>query len=202
MCKGKKPLMIDEFGLGAFDNLEALMNTIRTTHIVGGLLWSIRSHRRDGGWYYHNEGGTPVNSFHVPGFACAYTYDETRLLDLLRKEAYLIRGIAAPPVKKPEVIPVLIPVKNGFTWRGSSGASYYNIERSESNKGPWKLLATGLPDAVLSDVTKFESSPEASLPLTLYSDESALPGKIYFYRIQAWNIAGASGYSAVVKVKQ
>lgn len=201
-CKGKKPLMIDEFGLGTYDNLSLLMQTIRETKIVGGLLWSIRGHRRDGGWYYHNEGGTPVNSFHVPGFTCAYVYDETRLLDLLRREAFLIRGIPAPPVKKPETRPVLIPVNNGFTWRGSSGASYYNIERADLSKGPWKLLATGLQDAVLSDVVKFESSPEASLPLTLYTDESALPGKTYYYRIQAWNIAGASDYSPAVMVRR
>ncbi len=105
--QGKKPLMIDEFGLGSTENLRALMKTIRETKIVGGLLWSIRGHRRDGGWYYHNEGGTPVNSFHVPGFSNGFTYDESRLLDLLRKEAYAIRGIPVPPIEKPSVKPVL-----------------------------------------------------------------------------------------------
>jgi mannan endo-1,4-beta-mannosidase len=201
-CKGKKPLIIDEFGLGSTENICELMKTIRESNIAGGLMWSIRSHRRDGGWYYHNEGGTPVNSFHVPGFSAGFVYDEIKILDLLRKEAYLIRGIQAPEIDKPFPVPVLILRKDGFTWRGSSGAAFYTIERSENVTGPWKAIATGLDDSVLSDVVKFEQSPEASEPLTLYSDELALSGKVYYYRIKGENIAGASGYSEVIKVQK
>ena len=199
-CKGKKPLIVDEFGLGSTENLRELMKTIRENNIVGGLMWSIRSHRRDGGWYYHNEGGTPVNSFHVPGFSAGYMYDEIRLLDLLRKEAYLIRGIPTPEIEKPAPVPVLFLRKEGFTWRGSTGAAYYIIERSETEDGHWKVIATGLEDSVLQEVAKFESSPAASEPLTLFTDESAESGKVYYYRIKAANIAGETGYSAVVKV--
>ncbi|HAN78603.1 MAG TPA: hypothetical protein DCQ31_13000, partial [Bacteroidales bacterium] len=47
-CKGKKPLMVDEFGLGSTENLRELMKTIREENIVGGLMWSIRGRRRDG----------------------------------------------------------------------------------------------------------------------------------------------------------
>jgi len=199
-CKGRKPLMIDEFGLGSTENIRELMKTIRETEIVGGLMWSIRSHRRDGGWYYHNEGGTPVNSFHVPGFSAGFVYDEVRLLDLLRKEAYLIRGIPAPAIQKPAPAPVLFTQKDGFTWRGATGAAYYVIERAEVAKGPWKVLATGLEDSVLADVVKFEPSPEASEPLVLYADETAEKGKTYFYRIKGVNVAGESAYSPVLKV--
>ena len=78
-CKGKKALVVDEFGLGSTENLTSLMDTICNSGISGGLLWSIRSHGRDGGWYYHNEGGTKVNSFHVPGYADGFHYDETRM---------------------------------------------------------------------------------------------------------------------------
>jgi len=124
------------------------------------------------------------------------------MLDLLRNEAYLIRGIHAPEIDKPSPAPVLLIRKNGFTWRGSAGASFYTLERSENVTGPWKVIATGLDDSVLSDVVKFEPSPEASEPLTLYSDESALSGKVYYYRIKGENVAGASGYSGVVKVKK
>jgi hypothetical protein len=191
--------MIDEFGLGSTENLRELMKTIRESGIVGGLMWSIRSHRRDGGWYYHNEGGTPVNSFHVPGFSAGFVYDEVRLLDLLRKEAYLIRGIPAPKVQKPAPAPVLFLKSDGFTWRGSTGAAFYTIERAESATGPWKVLATGLEDSVLAEVVKFEGSAESSEPLTLYADETAHLGKTYFYRIKGVNLAGESGYSTIVK---
>lgn len=199
-CKGRKPLMIDEFGLGSTENIRELMKTIRETEIVGGLMWSIRSHRRDGGWYYHNEGGTPVNSFHVPGFSAGFVYDEIRLLDLLRKEAYLIRGIPAPAIQKPAPAPVLFVQKDGFTWRGATGAAYYIIERADAVKGPWKVLATGLEDSVLADVVKFEPSPEASEPLVLYADETAEKGKTYYYRIKGVNVAGESAYSPILKV--
>ena len=201
-CKGKKPLMVDEFGLGSTDNLRELMKTIREEGISGGLMWSIRGHRRDGGWYYHNEGGTPVNSFHVPGFSAGFVYDETRLLDLLRSEAFLIRGIAPEPVPVPYPTPVLFQKGDGFTWRGSTGAAYYTIERSENATGPWKVLATGLEDSVLADVVKYESSPEASEPLILYYDETKKAGKTYFYRIKGVNTAGSTAYSQVLKVNK
>jgi len=200
LCKGRKPLIVDEFGLGTTENLRELMKTIRESGIVGGLMWSIRSHRRDGGWYYHNEGGTPVNSFHVPGFSAGFVYDELALLELLRKEAYLIRGIPAPEVEKPAPVPVLFQKKDGFTWRGSTGAAYYTIERAEAANGPWKVLATGLEDSVLGEVAKFEASPAGSEPLTLYTDEIAESGKTFFYRIKGVNVAGESGYSEVVKI--
>lgn len=199
-CKGKKPLVIDEFGLGSTENIENLMDTICNSGISGGLLWSIRSHRRDGGWYYHNEGGTPVNSFHIPGFAVGFHYDESRLLDILRKKAFHIRGLQLPEILKPSPVPVLIIKGNGFTWRGSTGARFYTIERSESQKGPWKVLATGLEDSVIANVASFESSASASDALTLYHDESAPTGVTCFYRIKATNEAGDTDYSEVVSL--
>jgi Endo-beta-mannanase len=197
-CKGKKPLLIDEFGLGSTENLESLMDSICNSGISGGLLWSIRSHRRDGGWYYHNEGGTPVNSFHIPGFADGFHYDESRLLDILRKKAFLIRGVKPTDIVKPSPVPVLIAKSNGFTWRGSTGARFYTIERSENPKGPWKVIATGLEDAVIADVASFENTALASEPLVLYHDESAVKGVTYFYRIKATNEAGDTGYSETI----
>jgi len=199
-CRGKKPLIVDEFGLGSTDNLRDLMKTIREEGIVGGLIWSIRSHRRDGGWYYHNEGGTPVNSFHVPGFSAGYVYEETRLLDLLRKESYLIRGMKEPPVQVPTPAPVLMVKKDGFTWRGSTGASSYTIERAPTENGPWKVIANGLHDSIVSDVKNFENTPEASEALVLYWDEQKEIGKKYFYRIKGVNISGDSGYSNILEI--
>jgi mannan endo-1,4-beta-mannosidase len=197
-CREKKPLVIDEFGLGNTRNLSDLMTAIVESGISGGLLWSIRSHRRDGGWYYHNEGGTPVNSFHFPGFPVGSTYDETRLLDLLKINAFRIRGIAPNEIKKPAPAPQLFVHGQGFTWRGSAGASFYIIERSFNSDGPWAVLATGLHDSVLAEVVKFESSAEGTEPLTLYFDETASPGVQYFYRIKAINTAGETEYSNIL----
>jgi mannan endo-1,4-beta-mannosidase len=198
-CKGIKPLMIDEFGLGGTENLRRLMQTIRENDIAGGLLWSIRGRRRDGGWYYHNEGGTPVNSYHVPGFAVGFVYEEARMLQLLRKEAYAIRNMQAPSIKPPSPEPVLMVQGHGFTWRGSAGAAYYTIERADKPEGPFTVIATGLHDAVIADVANFEYTAAAQWPQVLYTDESAKKGTIYYYRIQAMNEAGASAYSPILK---
>jgi hypothetical protein len=201
-CRGKKPLIVDEFGLGSLDNLQRLMREIREDGIVGGLLWGIRGHRRDGGFFYHNEGGTPVNSYHWPGFAAGHAYDEQRLLDLLRREAYAIRGEEPPPLPKPSPAPVLLRAGPGFTWRGSTGASCYTLERAVAKDGPWQCLATGLQDSVIADVRTYEDK-KISVPDVLYVDESALldsrAGQRCFYRLKAANAAGESDYCNVVE---
>jgi mannan endo-1,4-beta-mannosidase len=199
-CKGKKALIIDEFGLAGTDNLKELMKTIREEGLTGGLLWSIRSRRRDGGWYYHNEGGTQVNSFHVPGFADGFQYEETRVLDLLRNEAYQIRGMKIPPIMKPGPAPLLIREGEGFTWRGSAGASGYLIERAASPDGPWQIIGADLHDSVISDVAGFENTPKAAWPLVLYYDETAPAGIKQFYRIKGVNAGGETEYSNVVEI--
>ncbi len=201
-CRGKKPLIIDEFGLAEIENSRALMQTIIDEDIVGGMIWSIRSHRRDGGWYYHNEGGTPFNSFHVPGSAAGFPYDETRTLDLLRKMAFKIRGLKEAPIARPSPAPVLMQWKDGFTWRGSTGAAYYLLERAQIAKGPWTAIATGLNDGVLQDVKSFEDTPAASLPLVLYVDEGTVTGVRYFYRIRGVNVGGESDLSNILEVQK
>jgi hypothetical protein len=197
-CRGKKPLIIDEFGLGSFETIRQLMQTIREDGLTGGLLWGIRGHRRDGGFYYHNEGGTPVNSYHWPGFATGRGYDERPMLDLLRAEAYAIRGEALPPLPKPSPAPVLLRAGAGFTWRGSTGASSYTIERAGAVDGPWHCLASGLADSVVADVAAYESGKDPA-PVVLFFDEKAPVGARLFYRVKAVNAAGETGYSNVVE---
>ncbi|MBN2279594.1 MAG: cellulase family glycosylhydrolase [Candidatus Marinimicrobia bacterium] len=200
MCKGKKPLIIDEFGLGTYDNIKELMVTIREENIVGGLMWSIRGRRRDGGWYYHNEGGTSVNSYHYPGFTAGFTYEESRFLELVKAEAWKIRGLKIPVEKVPTPAPVLMQQGDGFTWRGSAGAAFYVMERAESKKGKWQIIATGLHDSVLQNVKDFEHTEAASEPLVLYSDATKEPGKRYYYRLKAVNIAGESECSDILEI--
>jgi mannan endo-1,4-beta-mannosidase len=195
---GRKPLIIDEFGLGSLETIRQLMRAIREDGIVGGLLWGIRGHRRDGGFYYHNEGGTPVNSYHWPGFATGHGYDERRILDLLRTEAYAIRGEELPPLPKPSPVPVLLRAGAGFTWRGSTGASSYTLERAGGVNGPWQCLAAGLEDSVIADVRAYEEQ-KISAPEVLCVDESAPAGTRFFYRLKAANAAGETNYSNVVE---
>jgi len=196
--RGRRPVIIDEFGLGSFDNLRRLIEEIRADGMTGGLLWGIRGHRRDGGFYYHNEGGTPVNAYHWPGFATGQGYDERRLLDLLRREASAISDRALPPVPLPSPAPVLRLAGEGFTWRGSTGAAAYTLERAGAPGGPWERLAVGLQDSVIADVVNYERE-KTSAPDVLYVDESAPSGEPRYYRLKAVNPAGETDYSAVVE---
>lgn len=197
---GRKPLVVDEFGLASFENLKALMQEIRGDGIAGGLLWSLRCHRRDGGFMVHNEGGTIVNSYHYPGFGAGHEYQETELLDLVKAEAFAIRGLPVPPEPPPAPAPVLFRSRGGFTWRGATGASYYAMERAPAPNGPWMLRATGLQDSVVVRADRFEASHD-SAPVTLWTDLSAAPGTTYYYRIRGFNAGGASGYSGVLAVR-
>lgn len=199
-CRGKKVLLIDEFGLGATPILLELMEAIRQEGISGGLLWSLRSHRRDGGWYYHNEGGTSVNSYHFPGFAVGFAYDETRLLSALRKRAFALQGKDLEPLAPPSPAPVLLLQEDGFTWRGSTGAASYRLERAPTPAGPWTEVAAGLADSVIADAARFEADPASAYPLVLWHDTAAEPGEEHYYRLRGENGSGASGWSPVVRV--
>jgi hypothetical protein len=198
-CRGRKPLLVDEFGLATVANTRALLRAIREEGISGGLLWSLRVHRRDGGFFYHNEGGTPINSFHFPGFASGHDYDETQLLDLLRVEAFAIRGLPVPPPIAPVPAPVLLRTADGFTWRGSTGAARYSIERAASADGPWTVVADALADSVVGNVKEFEARSRGE-PVTLWVDTEAQPGHAWFYRVRGHNAAGATEYSPVLEV--
>jgi len=194
-CKGKKPLIVDEFGMGATETMRKLMAEIRTSGISGGLIWGIRGHRRDGGWYYHNEGGTVTNSYHIPGFAVGHDFDEQRILDLLRKEAHAISGKPLPPMAAPVQAPILFALEGGLTWRGSTLAQYYVIQRATSPNSSWKTIATGVQDSVIGAVEKFEQSG-ASNPGAIWYDENAPKGPV-FYRIKGVNISGETDWSPV-----
>ncbi|MFO1478178.1 MAG: hypothetical protein U1F98_16205 [Verrucomicrobiota bacterium] len=198
--RGKKPLVVDEFGLATTENIRNLMNVIREDGIAGGLLWSIRGHRRDGGWYYHNEGGTPVNSYHYPGFAAGSAYEETRLLDLLRSQAFALRGEPLPAIEPPSPPPVLMHRDGGFLWRGSTGAAFYTIERSASAEGPWTVAATGLQDSIAADAKAVEERAD-SRPMLLWYDEAASPNHTWYYRIKGVNAGGETAYSGVLRVE-
>ena len=199
LCRGKKPLLVDEFGLAAVDNVRELMAAIRKEGVSGGLLWSLRVHRRDGGFFCHNEGGTPINSYHFPGFGAGHDYDETQLLDMVRAEAFAIRGMTPPPLIAPSPAPVLFHVPSGgFTWRGSTGATHYAMERAGSPQGPWTVVADGLADSVVADAKTFEVENHGQ-PIALWFDEFAVPGQSYYYRVRGFNPAGSTDYSQPLK---
>ena len=183
LTKGKKAYFVGEFGFVEMPNLASAIQTAIDEGTSGALLWSLRMHRREGGFYWHMETGTGKNiykAFHWPGFASGDRYDEKLLMPLVRNKAYEIRGLDPPPLERPAP-PKLLPIErvSAITWQGSAGASTYDVWRAPAVKGPWAKIAENVSDA---DV---QYRP-------LFHDDTAIPGQQYWYRIVARNSAGDS----------
>jgi mannan endo-1,4-beta-mannosidase len=189
LVKGKKVYLVGEFGFVELPHIANAIQTVIDDDIPGALLWSLRMHRREGGFYWHMEVGTGRNiykAFHWPGFASGDRYDERAVMKVVREKAYTIRGVE-PPRLDPPAAPTLLPIEkaSAISWQGSTGASSYDIWRASTAAGPWLRIATDVSDA---DV---QYRP-------LFNNESAEPGKQYWYRVVARNSSGDSQPSNVV----
>ncbi len=187
-ASGKRVYMIGEFGFVSTEAMRAIMDlAISRPEIAGALIWSLRFHNQDGGYYWHHEpfGGDFFKAYHWPGGPAGEAYDEARFMQLVRSKAFEIQGRPAPPLDIPPP-PDLFRVSDGgvITWRGSTGASIYELQRSTQPQGPWQTLAWQLTD----DSTQYH-------PLAV--DEFTRTGESYCYRLLARNEAGLSEPSNV-----
>lgn len=186
--KGRRPFIVGEFGLSAdVAMVERFLDEVIADGTSGALLWSMYFHHRDGGFYWHQIFTHPsLSSYHWPGFSSGAAHREKELLALLRRKAFAIEGRKAPPLPVPSA-PELLPIGDVplISWRGSTGAGGYDIERAGSPDGPWTTIARDVSDA-----------DTAYRPL--FSDTSARTGGRYWYRIRARNESGLSAPSNVV----
>ena len=159
---------------------------IDSSGAAGALIWSMYFHREGGGFRWHQIFTHPsLASYHWPGFAPGEAHKERELLAALREAGFKIQGLAVPPVPPPEA-PMLLPVGDVpmLSWRGSVGASGYDIQRAAKADGPWQAAAENVSDG---DV--------AYQPL--WSDTAVRAGQTVYYRVIARNAAGASPPSNV-----
>jgi hypothetical protein len=189
LAKGKKPYAIGEFGFTDTPQIKRVYDTTIEDGIAGALLWSLRFHNRDGGFYWHMEvgaGGNFYKAYHWPGFSSGDRYDERAVLKLTREKGFEIQGREPPAIEKP-VAPKLLPIDHPamISWQGSVGASGYDVQRSDKSDGPWEAVGKDVSDA------DAQYRP-------LFSDNSAEAKKPYFYRVVARNSAGESAPSNVV----
>jgi hypothetical protein len=184
----KKVYIVGEFGFVPLAGIEKVLDAVIKNGVVGALIWSLRFHNRDGGFYWHSEpsGLAIYKAYHYPGFASAGAYHETDLLRLMRAKAYEISGLTPPASEKPAP-PVLLSITSAaeISWRGSVGASSYDVERATDPNGPWTIVGMNADDASV------QYRP-------LFSDSYVEPGNTYYYRVRARNSAGVSSASNVV----
>ena len=185
---GVKPYFVGEFGFVPTPGVRVLLDTVIQSGVSGALVWSLRVHNRDGGFYWHSEpfGGDLYKAYHWPGFSSGSAYDEMALLALMQQKAFEIQG-HAPPAAVPPEPPRLLPIPDPafLSWQGSAGASSYTVERSGHPKGPWTVVQEGVSDA------DCPYRPACD-------DSSAEAGRAYWYRVRAVNRAGASAPSNTV----
>lgn len=185
MARGRKPYVVGEYGIIPLQDLRALTDTIINQDLAGGMVWSLRFHNREGGFYNHYEYGR-AEAYRWPGFVNGDAYDERLALSFLRDRAYRIDGALPPRLPVPEP-PVLLPIADPahISWQGSTGAESYRVERREEGDPDWQAVAAG------ADESRAECRP-------LFDDESAVPGKRYFYQVKAANESGTSAPSNIV----
>jgi hypothetical protein len=176
----KRPFFIGEFGCTDPDMVIGTLDAALHSDITGALLWSLRFHSAEGGFYWHNE-GPGHSAYHWPGFASNERSGERRVLAALRERAWAMRGFEAPPRSVPRA-PVLLPDSTpaALVWRGSTGAETYVLERAAGD-GPWTPVARDLT--------------AAAEPFKPYADTTAPRGRVA-YRLKAVNVAGESAWSA------
>jgi hypothetical protein len=183
LTKGKKAYIVGEFGFVEIPHIAATLNAVVEDGVCGALLWSLRMHRREGGFYWHMEVGTGGNiykAYHWPGFASGDRYDERNIMGLVREKAHEIRGIEPPPFERP-ASPKLLPIARAskISWQGATGAEAYDVWRRGDEENEWRAIGVNVSDA---DV---QYRP-------LFHDTTATPGRAYHYRIVAKNRAGES----------
>lgn len=190
LVDGKKAYFVGEFGFLPVEEAGRVLDAVIEEGVSGALYWSLRFHRREGGFYWHDEpyGDNLFKAYHWPGFAEGQAYREHLVLPMLREAAFRIQSLPTPEPPTPASPTLLIPDPHSprrLSWQGSAGASGYRVQRATKPTGPWETLAENLSDAAV------QYRP-------LFADESAEAGVSYFYRVIARNRSGDSPPSAPI----
>ncbi|QDT68863.1 hypothetical protein MalM25_17880 [Planctomycetes bacterium MalM25] len=185
---GKKAYFVGEFGFLPIEEAQRVLDTVIDEGVSGALYWSLRFHRREGGFYWHHEpsGEDLYKAYHWPGFPEGEEYREHLVIPMIRDAAFRIQGEATPPLPLPTPPNLLTPTSPRLlSWQGSAGASVYDVQRAAKPDGPWATIATDISDAA------FQYRP-------LFADETAEPSVEHYYRVVAKNASGESEPSETI----
>ncbi len=200
-----KPFVVGEIGYGDIE-MEAAINTVVNDGATGILLWSLRTHDVNGGFKDHDDGS--AHSYHWPGFADNFVYNEAKIMANTWEMAYTIDGEAKPDIPAPAKAPVMLasPSNLDIRWQGVTSAQYYDIERSDNGTDGWVLVGddieignTRATNYILADRTDSFGNVHTNVKhQILFQDASTVEGETYYYRAKAINASGESAWSNVI----
>lgn len=188
-CKGKRPMIIDEFQ--EKEGFEEILEEICNTGTSGGLLWSLMKPQYKGGigghalFHSYSWGGS-----RWPGFDSGAYFNERENLMLIRAYGYKVRGLEVPPLPPPTDAPFLYESLKtnavALKWRCSPGARYYIVERATHPLGPWENISDDLD--ISYDLYFYP----------MFSDSRIVSGESYYYRVRGKNESGISNPSNTI----
>ncbi|KNC98716.1 uncharacterized protein SPPG_06394 [Spizellomyces punctatus DAOM BR117] len=186
-----KVFITGEYGLASASSLRGVMDNViqNKPGFAGALLWSLRGHSKDGGFYIHKE-MHGYWSYHYPGFPTApgFGEDESTVVPMVASYAAELAkqtSFTIPPKAIPSPPTLLNTTTPELKWRGVSGSSSYDVERSVGSE-LWDVVAT---------VVDAKKPGE-----TLFVDQNVQVGRTYMYRVRARNSVGVSNPSNVVNI--
>ncbi|MBX3432509.1 MAG: hypothetical protein KF847_04235 [Pirellulales bacterium] len=188
LARGKKAYFVGEIGFIPVGEARRVLATVIEEDVAGALYWSLRFHRREGGFYWHDEplGANLFKAYHWPGFASGDLYEERPLLETLADAARRISDADLPALTAPAAAR-LLPIEHPgrISWQGSAGASGYDVQRATAAGGPWLTIGGHVSDAAV------QYRP-------LFCDATVRPGRAYYYRVIARGAGGESAPSNIV----
>ncbi|KAJ3085466.1 hypothetical protein HK102_014134 [Quaeritorhiza haematococci] len=210
-----KAFIAGEFGFSNVKVYKKFLKIALKEGISGTMIWSLRFHSCLGGFYIHDEGNNYA-AYHVPGFPPdhpGFIPEERDVVSLFREYAFLIHPSKPSSSSSPLLIPdapVILPKStvNDLKWMGSAWASAYEIWRKDdvregelagvggdgevgmSEQG-WRVVAKDVTDA----------KPTGTGALWGDGTGGIQRGRLYAYRMRAYNSAGTSGFSNVIVLR-
>ncbi|KAI8826154.1 glycoside hydrolase superfamily [Fimicolochytrium jonesii] len=197
-----KVYIAGEFGLAPSAAMQSMLTTAvdqPSKGFAGALVWSLRGHSRNGGFYIHSESGEGYFSYHYPGFPSTgpgFPADDISTIKLVKQAARDMAAktgytIPAPTVPIPPSIIASVSTTQDLRFMGSATASSYEIQRADGANAPatanWQPVKTDFLDNITQNSTMFK-------------DTTAKAGTTYSYRVRAKNDVGVSEFSNVVSL--
>jgi hypothetical protein len=129
-----KPFFVGEYGLAPFKTLASVLDYFpnEKDNVAGILIWALRGHSKDGGFYTHPEGNN-YYAYHYPGFPSGngFPADEIDIMSATQKGIARIQSIRNNSIPNP---PNSLSVKRitgeeiEMSWQGCMGCFSYSLQ--------------------------------------------------------------------------